>query len=143
MADLIYNSFFTDLSKGAIDLDTDTFKLMLVTSAYTPTKTHAKRSDITNEVTGTGYPAGGATLANVTVTQDNTNDLAKFDADDVSWVTSTITARGAVLYKARGGAASADELVKYFDFGSDQSSVGAAFTVQFNANGILQVKNGS
>jgi hypothetical protein len=143
MADLIYNSFFTDLSKGNIDLDTDTFKLMLVTSAYTPTKTHAKRSDITNEVTGTGYTAGGATLANVTVTQDNTNDLAKFDADDVSWATSTITARGAVLYKARGGAASADELVKYFDFGSDQSSVGAAFTVQFNANGILQVKNGS
>ena len=143
MADLIYNSFFTDLSKGAIDLDTDTFKLMLVTSAYTPTKTHAKRSDITNEVTGTGYTAGGATLANVTVTQDNTNDLAKFDADDVSWATSTITARGAVLYKARGGASSADELVKYFDFGSDQSSVGAAFTVQFNANGILQVKNGS
>jgi deoxyribose-phosphate aldolase len=143
MADLIYNSFFTDLSKGAIDLDTDTFKLMLVTSAYTPTKTHAKRSDITNEVTGTGYTAGGATLANVTVTQDNTNDLAKFDADDVSWATSTITARGAVLYKARGGAASADELVKYFDFGSDQSSVGAAFTVQFNANGILQIKNGS
>ena len=143
MADLIYNSFFTDLSKGAIDLDTDTLKLMLVTSAYTPTKTHAKRSDITNEVTGTGYTAGGATLANVTVTQDNTNDLAKFDADDVSWATSTITARGAVLYKARGGAASADELVKYFDFGSDQSSVGAAFTVQFNANGILQIKNGS
>jgi deoxyribose-phosphate aldolase len=143
MADLIYNSFFTDLSKGNIDLDTDTFKLMLVTSAYTPTKTHAKRSDITNEVTGTGYTAGGATLANVTVTQDNTNDLAKFDADDVSWATSTITARGAVLYKARGGAASADELVKYFDFGSDQSSVGAAFTVQFNANGILQIKNGS
>lgn len=143
MADLIYNSFFTDLSKGNIDLDTDTFKLMLVTSAYTPTKTHAKRSDITNEVTGTGYTAGGATLANVTVTQDDTNDLAKFDADDVSWANSTITARGAVLYKARGGASSADELVKYFDFGSDQSSVGAAFTVQFNANGILQVKNGS
>ena len=143
MADLIYNSFFTDLSKGNIDLDTDTFKLMLVTSAYTPTKTHAKRSSITNEVTGTGYSAGGATLANVTVTQDDTNDLAKFDADDVSWANSTITARGAVLYKARGGASSADELVKYFDFGSDQSSVGAAFTVQFNANGILQVENGS
>lgn len=142
MADLIYNSFFTDLSKGNIDLDTDTFKVMLVTSAYTPSKTHAKRSDVTNEVTGTGYTAGGATLANVTVTQDNTNDLAKFDADDVTWATSTITARGAVLYKARGGAASADELVKYFDFGSDQSSVGAAFTLQFNANGILQVKNG-
>ena len=142
MADLIYNSFFTDLSKGNIDLDTDTFKVMLVTSAYTPSKTHAKRSDVTNEVTGTGYTAGGATLANVTVTQDDTNDLAKFDADDVTWATSTITARGAVLYKARGGAASADELVKYFDFGSDQTSVGAAFTLQFNANGILQVKNG-
>jgi hypothetical protein len=144
MADLIYNSFFTDSSKGNIDLDTDTFKLMLVTSSYTASKLHNRRDDITNEVAnGNGYTTGGATLANVTVTQDDTNDLAKFDADDVSWAGSTITARGAVLYKSRGGASSADELVKYFDFGSDQSSVGAAFTVQFNASGILQVKNGS
>lgn len=143
MADLIYNSFFVDHANGNIDLDTDTIKVMLCTSAYTPTKTHNRRDDITNEVSGTGYTAGGATLANKTLTQDDTNDLGKFDADDVSWATSTITARYAIVYKARGGAASADELIKCFDFGSDQVSVGAAFTLQFNANGVLQFKNGT
>jgi hypothetical protein len=143
MPDLIYNSFFPDVSTGNIDLNTDTFKVMLCTSSYTPSKLHNRRDDITNEVTGTGYSAGGATLANVTVTQDDTNDLAKFDADDVVWSNATITARYAVIYKSRGGAASADELVKVFDFGTDQSSVGAPFTLQFNANGILQIKNGA
>lgn len=142
MADAIYNSFFSDLANNNIDLGADTFKLMLVTSTYTPdVDAHNRADDVTNEVSGTGYTAGGATLANVAVTADNTNDLVKFDADDVTWSNSTITARGAVLYKSRGGAASADELVKYFDFGSDQSSVGANFTVQFHANGILQIKN--
>lgn len=143
MADLIYNSFFVDHANGNIDLDTDTIKVMLVTSSYTPVKTHNRRDDVTNEVTGTGYTAGGATLASVTLTQDDTNDLGKFDAADVTWSTSTITARGAVVYKARGGASSADELIKYFDFGSDKVSVGAAFTLQFHADGILQFKNGA
>lgn len=143
MADLIFNSFFVDHANGNIDMDTDTFKVMLCTSSYSPSKLHNRRDDITNEVTGTGYTAGGATLASVTFTQDDTNDLAKFDAADVTWATSTITARYAVVYKSRGGAASADELVKVFDFGSDKVSVGAAFTLQFHADGVLQFKNGA
>jgi hypothetical protein len=143
MADLIYNSFFVEHASGAIDLDTDTFKIMLVTSGYTPVKTHNRRDDITNEVAGAGYTAGGATLASVTLTQDDTNDQAVWDAVDVTWSSSTITARGAVIYKSRGGAASADELVKYFDFGSDQSSSNGNFTIQFNASGILNIKNGT
>lgn len=141
MADVIYNSFFTALANNDIDLDADTFKLMLVTSAYTPdVDTHADRADVTNEVSGTGYTAGGATVANTAVTQDNTNDLAKFDGDDVTWANSTITARGAVMYKSTGTAAN-DLLVKYFDFGSDQSSSNANFAVQFGAGGILTIGN--
>lgn len=143
MADLIFNSFFVEHASGAIDLDSDTFKLMLVTSGYTPVKTHNRRDDVTNEVSGTGYTAGGATLGSVTLTQDDTNDQAVWDAADVTWASSTITARGAVLYKSRGGAASADELVKFFDFGSDQVSNNGNFTVQFNASGILNIKNGT
>lgn len=143
MADLIYNSFFVDHANGNIDLDTDTLKVMLVTSAYTPVKTHNRRDDVTNEVVGTGYTAGGATLANKTLTQDDTNDMAVLDADDVVWANSTITARGAVLYKSRGGAASADELIKYFDFGADKVSVGAPFSLLVNAGGLLQFKNGA
>jgi hypothetical protein len=129
MASLIYNSFLEDLARGAIDMDTDTFKVMLVTSAYTENKdTHTKRSDITNEVSGTGYTAGGNTSA-ITVTKDTANDRLDITLGAVSWPSSTITARKAVYYKSRGGASSADELVAVNDFGSDVTSTGATFSL--------------
>lgn len=129
MASLIYNSALDDLAKGAIDFDTDTFKVMLVTSSYSPNKdTHDKRDDVTNEATGTGYSAGGAT-STVTVTKDTGNDKVTIQFGAVSWSSSTITARGAVIYKSRGGASSADELVAYNDFGADVSSTGGTFSI--------------
>lgn len=130
MASLIYTSFFNDLGKGAIDLDTDTFWVMLTTSAYTENKdTHTKRSDVTNEVTGTGYTAGGQ-VATVTVSAlDTTNDRQEYVLGGVSWASSTITARKAVYYKRRGGASSADELVAIVDFGSDVSTTAGTFTL--------------
>lgn len=129
MASLIYNSFHRDLATGAIDCDTDTFKVLLVTSTYSPDKdTHDKRDDITNEVTGTGYTAGGETTA-VTVTLDTANDKTTIQFGAVSWTSSTITARGAVYYKSRGGASSADELVAYNDFGSDVSTTSGTFSL--------------
>ena len=101
---------------------------MLVTSSYTPNKdTHTKRSDVTNEVAGTGYSSGG-TASTVTVSAvDTANDRVTITFGAVSWPTSTITARGAVYYKSRGGASSADELVAYDDFGSDIISTGGTF----------------
>jgi hypothetical protein len=129
MASLIYNSFVDDMARGAIDLDTDTFKVMLVTSAYSPNKdTHDKRDDVTNEVSGTGYTAGGVTSA-CTVTKDTANDRVTLSFAAVNWATSTITARAAVIYKSRGGASSADELVCYVDFGGDVSSSSATFSL--------------
>jgi hypothetical protein len=129
VASLIYNSAIDDMAKGAIDFDTDTFKTLLVTSSYTPNKdTHDKRDDVTNEVTGTGYTAGGATSA-CTVTKDTANDRVTVSFAATSWATSTITARAAVIYKSRGGASSADELVCYVDFNGDVSSSAATFTV--------------
>lgn len=137
MADVIYTSFKRDIMNGAIDLDTDTIKVMLVTSTYTPSASHAKRSDITNEVSGTGYTAGGTAIGSPTVTNVSTNGV--FDGNDVSWTTSTITARGAVLYKSRGGASSADELICYLDFGTDKVSTAGTFTISWNASGILNL----
>ena len=129
MASLIYNSAIDDMAKGAIDFDTDTFKTMLVTSTYSPNKdTHDKRDDVTNEVSGTGYSAGGSTSACV-VTKDTANDKVTISFAATSWSTATITARAAVIYKSRGGASSADELVCYVDFGADVSSSAATFTV--------------
>jgi hypothetical protein len=129
MASLIFTSFLEDLARGAIDMDTDTFKVLLTTSSYTENKdTHTKRSDVTNEVTGTGYTAGGVTCT-VTVTKDTANDRLDITLGAVSWPSSTITARKAVYYKSRGGAASADEIVAVNDFGSDVVSTGATFSL--------------
>jgi hypothetical protein len=128
MASLLYNSAVDDMARGAIDFDTDTFKVMLVTSSYTPDKdTHDKRNDVTNEVSGTGYTAGGVTSA-CTVTKDTANDRVTLSFAAVSWASSTITARGAVIYKSTG-TASNDNLVAYNDFGSDVASASGTFTV--------------
>lgn len=128
MASLIYNSAIFDASTGAIDFDTDTFKMMLVTSSYTAAKTHTKRNAVTNEVTGVGYTTGGNAAA-ATVTKDDTNSRVDITFAITSWTSSTITARAGVIYKSRGGASSADELVGYVDFGSDISSTSGTFSV--------------
>lgn len=137
MADVFYNGFKKNIMNGNIDFDTDTIKVALVTSAYTPdVDTHEDFADVTNEVTGTGYTAGGDTITNPAVTQDNTGDTGVFDGDDVSWPSSTITARGAVIYKDTGNAATS-WLIAYLDFTTDESSSDGTFSIQWSADGIL------
>lgn len=139
MADVIYNSFKQKIMDGSIDLDTDTIKVALVTSSYTPSQDdHEDYADITNEVVGTGYTAEGATLANAAVTKDNTNNRGVFDADDVTWSGSTITARAAIVYKDSGTAATS-WFIAYFDFASDKTSTAGDFTIAWNANGIVNL----
>lgn len=130
MASLIFNSFIRDALTGSIDMDTDTFKVMLTTSGYTENKdTHTKRSDVTNEVTGTGYVDGGAATTVSVAAVDTANDDVEITIGAASWASSTITARKAVIYKSRGGAASADELVAVVDFGADVVSSNGTFTL--------------
>lgn len=139
MANVIYNNFKKLIMNGGVDLDTDTIKVALVTSSYTPDQdAHDFFDDVTNEVSGTGYTAGGATLGSKAVTADNTDNEGVFDAADVTWTTSTITARGAVVYKDTGSAATS-ALICYFDFGSDQVSSSGDFTITWNSEGILNL----
>lgn len=130
MASLIYNSFLDDLARGAINPSTDTFKGMLVTSAYVEDKDlHLKRSSVTGEVAATGgYTAGGVAVA-VTVTKDTANDRLDIGLGAISIPSSTITARKLVVYKSRGGANTADELVAVNDFGADVVSTNGTFAV--------------
>lgn len=140
MASLVYNAAKKYLMNGSVDLDTDTIKCALTTSTYSPSEDNDDFfNDVTNEVSGTGYSAGGATLANKAVTQDNTDNEGVWDADDTSWASSTITARYAVLYKVRGGASSADELICLVDFGSNYTSTAGTFQITWNAEGILNL----
>ena len=129
-----YGEGLLNVAKGAIDLDTDTFKIMLTTSAYTPNQdTHNFRDDVTNEVMGTGYTAGGATLSGVSVTYDSATNEVRISWTDPTWTTATITARTAVIYKSRGGASTADELLAYCTEAADVTSTAGTFTVDLPA----------
>lgn len=128
MASFAFNSFLDDVFKGNI-LSTDTFYVMLCSSAYAPDQdAHTKRSDVTGEVTGAGYSAGGQVIVPV-LTKNTTLNRAEFVFPQVTWPSSTITARRAVYYKRRGGAASADELVCVDDFGADVTTGAGTFTL--------------
>lgn len=124
------------LAKGSIDLDTDTFKIMLTTSSYTPNiDTDVFRSSATAaEVAASGtYATGGATLAGVSVTYVGASDQVQISWTDVSFTGATITARTAVIYKARGGAATADELLAYASETADVISTAGTFTIDLPA----------
>jgi hypothetical protein len=130
MASLIYNNCIDNEIRGTIDFDTDTFYVLLTTSAYTENKdSHEFRSDVTNEVSGSGYTAGGNSVTVTVNAIDTANDRVEITLGGTTWPTSTITARKAVYYKSRGGAASADELIAVIDFGSDVTSSGGTFTL--------------
>ena len=139
MADIIWNAFKANIMNGGIDLDTMAIKVALVTATFAPNiDTEEDFADVTNEVVGTGYTAGGAALTTKAVTIDDTDNEGVFDADDVTWSTSTITARGAVVYYDSTVAATS-LLICYLDFGSDQTSTAGDFTIAWNAEGILNL----
>ncbi len=134
-----YGEGLEAMAKGNIDFDTDTFKIMLLTNAYTPDQdAHDFRNDLTNEITGTGYTAGGETMAGVTVAYDGTSNELRILWNDQVWSSATFTARFAVIYKSRGGASSADELVAYLDFGSDATVTASTFTLDFTTS-VLKI----
>jgi hypothetical protein len=140
MADVVQNSFKKHIMNGGIDLDTDTIKVMLLTSSHSQDQdAHEFIDDVSaNEVSGTGYTAGGATLGSKAVTQDNTDNEGMFDAADVTWSTSTITARYAAIYKDTGTPGTSP-IIGIIDFGSDKSSAAGNFTIAWHAEGIVNL----
>lgn len=137
MASLIYDNIYEHMMNGEVNFGSDTFYVMLVTSSYTPNKgTDNSKSDVADEVTGTGYTAGGVVSA-ATVTLDTTDHHADVAFADVSWAASTITARAAVIYK-NSGTAGTSWLVAYVDNGSDASSVSATFAFAFTSSFRIQ-----
>lgn len=132
----LYDSVAELIADGTIDLDNDTFKLMLVASGYTPSQAHDEKADVTNELsTGNGYTAGGETLTNVTWGQ--TGGVATFDSDPVQWTASggPITARYAVLYD---DTSTNDKLIGYVLLDNTPANVtatdGNTFTVTPHAS---------
>lgn len=134
-----YGKAFAAAFNKEVDLTGDTIKVALVTSGYTMDQdAHDYFNDITSEVSGTGYTAGGATLGSPTATYDSSTNKLTFDGSDVSWPTSTITARGAVVYVSTG-TASTSALLCFIDFGADVSTTAGTFQITWDASGIASV----
>lgn len=133
----LYNAAFTSLANKEIDWSTDTVKVMLTTSAYTPNQaTHQYKSSVTNEVVGTGYTARGATLTGKT--EAFTGQVKTFDASDVTWPTSSITARTAVVYVDTGSDATSP-LIGYATSDVDIVSAAATFSITWDSAGIFSI----
>lgn len=131
MASVIYHSFISDVLKGNVDCDTDTFYVMAATSSYTENKdTHDRRDDVTNEISGTGYTSGGTSVTVTVNAIDTTNDRVEITLGGATWASSTLTGvRKFIYYKRRGGASSADELVACIDNGSDVATSSGTLTL--------------
>jgi len=115
----------------------NTFRLALYTNSasFTAATTAYTTS---NEVSGTGYTAKGAALTNVTPTTSSTTALTDFA--DVTFGSSTITARGALIFN---DSASGDPTVLVLDFGSDKESSSGDFVIVFPtadaSNAIIRI----
>ena len=115
-----------------------TLKCMLCTSSYTPSQdTDDYKADVDNEISATGYTADGKiiTTTNPTVS----GRVTTFDAADVSWTTSTITARYAVIYDYTTTADATRPLVAYVDFGENKTSEAGTFKIQWSGSGIFTI----
>lgn len=120
------SSFKTDILGGVQDLDTDVLKIALYTSAASLNASTTAYSS-TNEVSssGTGYTAGGNTLAGATISLDGTTAVVDFS--DTTWTSATITARGALIYNS----SKSNKAIAVLDFGADKSSTNGNFTINF------------
>ena len=120
-------SFKVEVLNGVHNFSADTFKLAL----YTDSATIGADTLIyttNNEVVGTGYTAGGNTLT-VSVTPVSSGTTAYVSFDNTSWASSTITARGALIYNS----SQSNKAVAVLDFGADKTTSNSVFTITFPA----------
>ena len=138
------SSFKQELLEGGHNFKNSgghTFKLAMYTnSASFNAATTAYTTS--NEVSGSGYTAGGGTLTRVDPSLSGTTALTDFS--DLTFSSATVTARGALIYNTTtGGGSGTTDTVVVLDFGSDKTSTAGDFTIQFPAadasNAIIRI----
>ena len=125
-------SFKAEILDEQHDLAADTLKIALFTnSASLDASTTAYSTS--NEVSGSGYSAGGETLTSTTVSTDGTT--AFFDAADPTWTSASFTARGALIYNSTNG----NKAIAVLDFGGDFTVSSGTFQIVFPAAGASAI----
>lgn len=143
MASVIYNEFKRANAAGEIDLNADDIRvylLMNTTTADTENDAIVNLADFTLiDKHGT---AGAKALTTEAVNKDDANDRAEFDADNVTWTALAAGARpvqGVLVYKHVDGTDLNDLVIAFIDFAADKNPDGSDFTIQWDAQGILQL----
>lgn len=148
MASVTTNKARTLLLNTGINLLTDTIKVMLVNTSYVESKSHDFVSSITGgtskELSGTGYTAGFGgsgrkTLSSKTVTQDNTNNKAYFDAADVTWTAINAGTVGFVAVIKEVTSDSDSPIIAIIDVSPDIVTNGGDYTVQWATDGLFNL----
>lgn len=121
-------SFVSELANGIHDLDTDSLKMALYTDSASPSAATTAYS-ATNEVSGTGYTAGGMamTLSSGYPQTDSNGVGLLLRFEDVEWTSSSLTARYALIYNS----SQSNRSVMVLDLGANRTSVGATLAIRF------------
>ncbi len=146
MTDIVYDRFLSGVYKGHYDLGSDCYMMLVTGATGAGSKAdYDSVADVTNEIAsnvsyinaaGTGLTSL-AILSDGHLTAGNTSITGYWDAADVTFASSTITATGAIFYYSGGVDPTGKLLINYLDFGSEKTSTNGDFTVQFSASGIL------
>jgi hypothetical protein len=129
--------------EGSIDFASDTIKVGLSTSSYTPNQDtdeyYTSAGIAVNEVaSGNGYTTKGEALASKTITYNAASNEVRIDADDLQWTSASFTARVAWMMKDTGNGATSP-LLAYCVFSEDVVASGGNFDLTFDSTGILKV----
>lgn len=152
MASLVYNIAKKEVMDGTLNLNTDTLKVMLVNATYTPNADDdvvdagGANDAVDAEIAATNYVGGWGgsgrkTLSNKVFQEDDANDRAELHADNITWTAlggaQNDTIVGAVIVKEGVSDDTTSRLIAYIDL-ADTTTNGGDFTIQWNAEGILQ-----
>jgi len=131
---LTFEKMFIDTA--AQTMEAETHKEMMTNDTYTPNfDTHDFRDDVTNEVSGTGYTAGGVAVTGTEWTI--AAGLMTYDASDTVFTTVTISSAMAGIFYFNVGTSATDQLLFLQDFVTAASATAANFTIQHAAGGML------
>ena len=123
------NSFKQEMLQAGQNIITDTLKMALYT-AFSDIGALTTAYTTTNEVTGTGYTAGGVVVTGATLSTDTQTGTVYVDFANVSWPGANFTARGALIYNVTRS----NKSVAVLDFGSDKIFSSVSNTVVMPEN---------
>lgn len=140
MPSYLTNKYKDLMLNGDIDPIADTIKIMACNQFTVNVATQDFINSVSsNQITATGYTAGGLTLTSKVITRDNTDNRVYFDFANPTWtITGTMTAQTFVIYKDTGTPATSP-IIAIIDTGAPQSRTDADFVLQLNTKGIFGI----